>query len=143
MPIRTANAEWQGKLNDGRGTMHFDAYDGPYTFASRFEEGEGTNPEELIGAAHAGCFSMQLSGVLGKNGFTPESIRTTARVHIDKDENGFTITAVDLATDARVPGIDNATFLRLANEAKATCPVSRALGAITINLDARLEQKAA
>jgi len=141
MPIRTAEAEWQGKLNDGRRVMHFDAYDGPFTFKSRFEEGEGTNPEELIGAAHAGCFSMQFSGVLGKNGFTPESIRTTARVHIDKDENGFTITAIDLATDARVPGIDNATFLRLANEAKATCPVSRALAAVPINLDARLEDR--
>jgi len=143
MPLRTAKAEWLGKLNDGRGNMHFDAYDGPFTFTSRFEEGEGTNPEELIGAAHAGCFSMQFSGVLGKNGFAPESIRTTARVHIDKDENGFTITAIDLATDARVPGIDNATFLRLADEAKATCPVSRALAAVPIHLDARLEQKAA
>lgn len=140
MPIRTAEAEWQGKLSDGHGTMHFDGYDGPYTFASRFEQGEGTNPEELIGAAHAGCFSMALSGELVKAGFPPERIHTTARVHIDKDENGFSITAIDLATDARVPGIDNATFLRIANEAKAGCPVSRALGAVPINLDARLEQ---
>jgi len=143
MPIRIAEAEWQGKLSDGRGTMHFDAYDGPYTFKSRFEEGEGTNPEELIGAAHAGCFSMALSGDLVKAGFTPERIHTTARVHIDKDENGFTITAIDLAVDARVPGIDNAAFLHIANQAKVGCPVSRALAAVPINLDARLEEKAA
>jgi len=143
MPIRTAEAEWQGKLRDGRGMMHFDAYDGPYTSASRFEQAVGTNPEELLGAAHAGCFSMALSGELVKAGFTLERIHTTARVHIDKDENGFTITAIDLATDARVPGIDNAAFLRIANEAKAGCPISRALAAVPINLDARLEQKVA
>ena len=141
MPIRTAQAEWRGQLRDGRGTMHFDAYDGPYTFTSRFEEGEGTNPEELIGAAHAGCFSMELAGELASAGYTADFIRTVAEVHIDPSGGGFTITEINLQTDARAPGIDNATFLQIANQSKINCPVSRALAATSINLDARLLQE--
>lgn len=135
MPVRTAEAEWLGRLRDGKGTMHFDAYDGPYSFASRFEEGQGTNPEELIGAAHAGCFSMALSAELEKAGYSAVRVHTVAKVHLDPAEG---ITAIDLQTDATVPGIENAAFLHIANQAKVGCPVSKALAAIIINLDARL-----
>lgn len=138
MPIRTATAAWQGTSREGHGTMHFDGYDGPYTHKSRFGDAAGTNPEELIGAAHAGCFSMALASQLAKAGFTAESIRTTASVHIDPVDGEHAITAIDLATDARVPGIDQSTFLQLADMAKKTCPVSKALSAVPINLDARL-----
>ncbi len=138
MAIRTATAEWRGSSRDGSGTMHFDAYDGPYTWKSRFETAEGTNPEELIGAAHAGCFSMALASQLAKAGHAPEHIQTTARVHIDPVEGGYAITAIDLSTDVVAPGLDQATFLQLANQAKVGCPVSQALAAVPINLDARL-----
>lgn len=138
MAVRTAAAEWRGALQDGNGTMHFDGYDGPYTFKSRFGEGQGTNPEELLGAAHAGCFSMALSGELNQAGYVPESIRTTARVHIDPSESGFTITTIDLQTEARVPGISEDDFRRIADGAKKGCPVSRALTGVTINLQAKL-----
>ena len=140
MPKRTAEAEWNGTLAEGDGRMAFEggAFSGPYSFQSRFEEGEGTNPEELIAAAHAGCFSMFLAGVLGGAGHTPESVRTTARVSIDRDDGGFSITRSDLETEASVPGIDADEFQRHAEEAKRECPVSRALGAIEIGLEARL-----
>jgi osmotically inducible protein OsmC len=115
------------------------AYEGPYSFQSRFEEGDGTNPEELIAGAHAGCFSMALSGELGRAGHEPESIETTATVHIDKVEGGFGITRIELETRARVPGIDADEFQRLAEAAKQNCPVSRALAAVeTIELNAEL-----
>jgi osmotically inducible protein OsmC len=115
------------------------AYEGPYSFQSRFEEGDGTNPEELIAGAHAGCFSMALSGELGRAGHEPESIETTATVHIDKVEGGFGITRIELDTRARVPGIDADEFQRLAESAKQNCPVSRALAAVeTIELNAEL-----
>jgi osmotically inducible protein OsmC len=115
------------------------AYEGPYSFQSRFEEGDGTNPEELIAGAHAGCFSMALSGELGRAGHEPESIETTATVHIDKVEGGFGITRIELDTRARVPGIDADEFQRLAEAAKQNCPVSRALAAVeTIELNAEL-----
>jgi lipoyl-dependent peroxiredoxin len=142
MPKRTANARWDGTLQDGNGTMRMKsgAYEGPYTFQSRFEEGEGTNPEELIAAAHAGCFSMALSGDLGRAGHTAESVETTATVHIDKVEGGFGITRIVLDTRARVPGIEGDEFQRIAEGAKQNCPVSRALGAVdTIELKAELE----
>ena len=106
------------------------AYEGPYTYMSRFEEGQGTNPEELIAAAHAGCFSMALSGALVRAGFTPRSIRTTARVHIENTGSGFSITRIDLETEGDVPGIDAAAFQQQAEGAKQNCPVSRALGGV-------------
>jgi osmotically inducible protein OsmC len=139
MPIRTANAKWTGSTQ-GSGTMAFGsgAYEGPYSFQSRFEEGDGTNPEELIGAAHAGCFSMALSLAIGQNGHTPESVETTAKVHLDKQGEGFAITKIELTTRARVPGLDADGFQELANLAKQNCPVSRALASIEIALDAEL-----
>ncbi|MDB5033457.1 MAG: peroxiredoxin [Chlorobi bacterium] len=140
MPIRSANAVWEGSLQTGNGTMKLPsgAFEGAYSFSSRFEEGTGTNPEELIGAAHAGCFSMALSGALGRNGFTPERIATEARVHITKSDAGFTISRIDLQTEATIPGIDDAKFQEIAAGAKAGCPVSRALAGVEINLDAKL-----
>lgn len=141
MAVRTATAEWTGQLKDGNGHMRFGggAFDGAYSFSSRFEEGKGTNPEELIGAAHAGCFSMALSGELGKAGHDPRSVSTTARVHLDKSDSGFTITRIALETEADVPGIDRDEFRRIAEAAKDGCPVSRALsGGPEISVDARL-----
>jgi lipoyl-dependent peroxiredoxin len=140
MPVRTAEAEWNGDLPSGKGNMEFGggAFSGQYSFGSRFEEGEGTNPEELIAAAHAGCFSMQLSGLLGRAGHVPDSVQTTAKVHVDKDDGGFSITRSELETEASVPGLSDEEFQSVATEAKETCPVSRALGAIEISLDARL-----
>jgi osmotically inducible protein OsmC len=125
----------------GTGTLRTEtgAVDGRYSFSSRFEDGSGTNPEELIAAAHAGCFSMALSGALTRAGHPPESVRTTAKVHLEKGEAGFSIVRVALVTRAKVPGIDAATFQEKAEGAKAGCPVSRALAAIEITLDAELE----
>ena len=141
MPKRTANARWDGSLQDGQGTMRMasGAYEGPYSFQSRFQEGDGTNPEELIAAAHAGCFSMALSGELGRAGHEAESVETTATVHIDKVEEGFAITRIELDTRARVPGIDADEFQRIAEGAKQGCPVSQALAAVeSIELNAEL-----
>jgi osmotically inducible protein OsmC len=141
MPKRTASAVWKGSLQEGAGTMKVasGAYEGPYSFQSRFEEGDGTNPEELIAGAHAGCFSMALSGELGRAGHEPESVETTATVHLDKGESGFGITRIELDTRARVPGIEADEFKRLAEVAKQNCPVSRALAAVeTIELYAEL-----
>lgn len=141
MPKRTANARWEGSLTEGSGTMRLatGAYEGPYSFQSRFEEGDGTNPEELIAGAHAGCFSMKLSGELGAAGHTAESIETEAVVHLDKVEGGFDITRIELRTRARVPGIENDEFQRLAQAAKEGCPVSRALAAVeSIEVQAEL-----
>lgn len=140
MPIRKANAEWNGDLIKGKGTVALGsgAFKGNYSFGSRFESGIGTNPEELIGAAHAGCFSMAFSAILGNAGFTPTSIKTEAKVHIDKIGDGFTITKIELEIIGTVPGIDAATFEKHANEAKAGCPVSRALTGTQITLVAKL-----
>jgi lipoyl-dependent peroxiredoxin len=140
MPKRKAQARWEGSLQGGAGTMAFatGAYEGPYSFQSRFEEGDGTNPEELIAAAHAGCFSMALSGELGRGGHEPESIETEATVHLDKQDQGFAITRIELATRGRVPGIDAEEFRRHAEVAKENCPVSQAL-AVDISVDASLE----
>lgn len=141
MPVRKANAVWNGKLKDGNGTMSFSsgAYEGKYSFGSRFEEDPGTNPEELIGAAHAGCFSMAFSGALGGEGYDPKSVSTTAKVHIDKVGDGFTITKIELTTEAEVPGISDADFQKIANAAKEGCPVSRALAVEEIVLNATLK----
>ena len=138
MPTRSANAEWKGNLAQGNGRIKLDAWEGPYSFASRFENGEGTNPEELIAAAHAGCFSMALSAILSGAGHTPNSVRTTAKVSVEKIGDGFTITKSHLTTEGDVPGIDEATFVKHANEAKAGCPVSRALAGVEITLEAKL-----
>jgi osmotically inducible protein OsmC len=140
MPKRSAQAEWTGDLPGGKGTMEFGggAFSGQYSYGSRFEEGEGTNPEELIAAAHAGCFSMQLAGVLGAAGHAPDAVRTTARVSVDKDDGGFSITRSELETEVEVAGLSDDEFQRHAAEAKDVCPVSRALGAIEIVLEARL-----
>lgn len=141
MAIRTADAEWKGDLPKGSGTLKTEtgALSGSYSFASRFEEGAGTNPEELIAAAHAGCFSMALSNILAKAGHTPESIRTKAGVHLEKGEGGFGITRIRLECRGRVPGMDADRFREHAEEAKAGCPVSQALKAVPIELDAQLE----
>jgi osmotically inducible protein OsmC len=141
MPQRTADARWEGSLEDGSGTMRMTsgAYEGPYSFQSRFQEGDGTNPEELIAAAHAGCFSMALSAELGRAGHQPESVDTTATVHLDKVDEGFGITRIELDTHARVPGVDDDEFQRIAEAAKKGCPVSRALAAVeNIELKAKL-----
>ena len=140
MPTRTANAEWSGSLPEGKGRMAFGsgAFEGPYSFNSRMEEGPGTNPEELIGAAHAGCFSMALSGVLGAEGHEPESIKTEAKVRFEKEGEGWAIKGVALTTRARVPGMDDEAFRKAAEVAKENCPVSQAL-AVEISLDAALE----
>ncbi len=135
MPVRTAEAIWTGTLREGRGDMKFANYSGPYTRASRFEEGEGTNPEELLGAAHAGCFSMFLSATLTKAGFTPTSIHTTAKVHLG---DGPTISLIELDTVVATPGLDDAALQAAAAESKAKCPVSKALAATNITMTARL-----
>jgi osmotically inducible protein OsmC len=140
MPKRSASAVWHGNLREGNGTMRLDsgAYAGPYSFSSRFEEGTGSNPEELIAAAHAGCFSMAFANVLAQAGHPADSVETRADVHLTKDDGGFSISRVDLHTVGRVPGISEDEFLKHAETAKATCPVSRALSAIQITLDAHL-----
>jgi osmotically inducible protein OsmC len=129
MPINTATARWEGNLTEGSGTMKTGrgGLQGAYSFKSRFEEGEGTNPEELIGAAHAGCFSMAFSKALSDAGFTPTSVDTTARVKLEKTDAGFSITKIELETVGNVPGVDDSTFQKIAEDAKAGCPVSRLL----------------
>jgi len=140
MPIRTSDATWEGELQGGKGTMRFGsgAYEGQYSFTSRFEEGSGTNPEELIAAAHAGCYSMALSGALGRAEHPPTSVNTTAKVHLDKTDAGFTITKIELATEATVPGIDDVKFQEIASATKDGCPVSRLLAGAEITLEAKL-----
>lgn len=139
MAIRKAEAVWEGSLREGKGTMKLGsgAYEGAYSFTSRFEEGAGTNPEELIGAAHAGCFSMALSAGLGRAGFTSERIRTRAEVQFEKLEPGWRIVRITLHTEAKVPGIDEATFQQQAEAAKTGCPISNALS-VPIELSAKL-----
>ena len=141
MPVRTAEARWQRSLQDGSGTMRLGsgAFEGGYSFKSRMEDGPGTNPEELIGAAHAGCFSMAFANALSQAGHQPQEIRTTASVHFDKTDQGWSITRIDLATEGNVPGVDEGTFRRLAEDAKKSCPVSKALAATPITLTATLK----
>jgi lipoyl-dependent peroxiredoxin len=138
---RKGSAVWKGGLKDGKGTVSSDSgvlSNTQYSFSTRFEDGKGTNPEELIAAAHAGCFSMALSAQLGNAGMTAESIATTATVNLEKTDAGFTITAVHLDVKAKIPGADKTAFDTAANNAKAGCPVSRVLNA-TITMDAALE----
>jgi lipoyl-dependent peroxiredoxin len=139
---RSGSAVGKGDLPSGEGklTVGDGVFEGAYTFKSRFEEGEGTNPEELIAAAHAGCFSMALSGVLGAQGVEPESIRTEAAVQILKEGEGFAIKKIELTTSARVPGIEEDAFQQAVQAAKENCPVSVALGAVpSISVNATLE----
>ena len=140
MAVRNADAEWSGGLMTGSGHMKLGsgAFDGPFSFKTRMEEGVGTNPEELIGAAHAGCFSMQFSAMLEHAGFPPDKIHTAAKVYFGPDGGGFSITKIELTTEGTVPGIDDAKFQELAAGAKANCPVSKALAGTEIVLDAKL-----
>jgi osmotically inducible protein OsmC len=135
--IRKASAEWKGGLKDGAGTVSLESgalSNAAYSFSTRFENAKGTNPEELVAAAHAGCFSMALSAELGKAGITPESIRTTAAVTLEKVGEGFSVTSSDLDVTARIPGGDRAAFQKAADAAKAGCPISKLLNAkITMN----------
>ena len=138
---RKASAVWKGGLKDGKGSISTDSgvlSDTQYSFSTRFEDGNGTNPEELIGAAHAGCFSMALSGQLGNAGLTAESINTTATVTMEKTDAGFTVTEVHLDVTARIPGASEEAFNTAANNAKTGCPISRLLNA-KITMDAKLE----
>lgn len=137
MAIRNASAEWKGALKEGAGRMQLGsgAYEGPFSYASRFESGSGANPEELIGAAQAGCFSMFLSALLGKEGFTPDYIRTHAKVHLGE---GPAITLIELACEARVAGVSEEQFQQLAETARTSCPVSKALAGPEKKLVAKL-----
>ncbi len=141
MPVRKSSAIWEGDLPKGKGKMKLGsgAYEGSYTFSSRFEEGKGTNPEEVIGAAHAGCFSMAFANILAKAGFTPKKINTVAEVVLSKVGEGFQITQINLKCEAEVSGISKDEFMKHADNAKNNCPVSRALKAVEIKLEAKLK----
>lgn len=140
MPVRNSKAIWKGTLKQGEGTIALGSgtYEGSYSFSSRFEQGDGTNPEELIAAAHAGCFSMALAHGLEQAGYTPEQVETVAHVRIDKEDKGFQITTIDLETEARVPDIKEKDFLEQAEQAKINCPVSQVLKGAQIKLQAKL-----
>jgi osmotically inducible protein OsmC len=141
---RTASAVWNGSLKEGKGTITTQSSvlsEAPYSFVTRFENGKGTNPEELIAAAHAGCFTMALSAQLGTMNFTPHTLRTSAKVTLEKLDAGWTISKIHLDVSARVPGISTSAFESAAASAKANCPVSRVLKA-EITMDAHLEQAA-
>jgi lipoyl-dependent peroxiredoxin len=140
LAVRKAKAVWEGSLINGAGKVEVESglFKSPYSFNTRFGDKKGTNPEELLGAAHAACYSMALSSMLEQNGFTPERISTEANVSIDKVIDGFKITKILLVTRGEVPGIDETTFLKFAGEAKISCPVSQALAATVIELDATL-----
>jgi osmotically inducible protein OsmC len=137
MTTRKASAQWNGTLAEGKGTMKFSTFEGPFTKASRFESGEGTNPEELVGAAHAGCYSMFLSALLSKEGLTPDSIATTATVELGQDD-GPKITSITLDVEAKVSGIEEAAFQTLVAAAKAKCPISRLFAGTDISVNAKL-----
>lgn len=140
MPIRTAEAVWEGNLAHGKGTMVFTGCRGPYSFASRMEAGPGTNPEELLGAAHAGCFSMALALALSREHTEPRRITTTAQVHFGQLGQGYAITQIALSCEAEVHGVSEARFQQLAADAKRTCPLSQALASVPIRLSAILVQ---
>ena len=139
---KKSKGRWEGKVSEGKGSMKLGsgAFEGAYSFKSRFEDGPGTNPEELIGAAHAGYFSMALSLFLEKGGYPPDRIETEAKVHIDKEGEGFKISTIELRTEGSVPGIDDKTFQEQARAAKENCPVSKALAGTEIKLEARLKK---
>lgn len=141
MAIREARAQWNGDLKSGKGRVSLEggAWEGQYSFSSRFEEGSGTNPEELIAAAHAGCFSMALSNMLAGAGHVPDSVHTTARVHLEMGDDGPSIPRIELITEASVPGIEESEFREHAEAAKKGCPVSGLLSAAEISLEASLK----
>jgi lipoyl-dependent peroxiredoxin len=140
MAVRIAKATWEGTLQEGKGTVALGSgvFEGPFTFASRFEDAPATNPEELLGAAHAGCFTMSLGAALGRAGHPATRIQTQAKVHLTKLETGFSITQIDLETEGIVPGLDAEAFQQFAENAKSGCIVSRALGNVNITLKAAL-----
>ena len=141
MPTRKAEAEWEGNLAEGSGRLKVGsgAFEGPYSFKSRFEEGQAaTNPEELLGAAHAGCFTMALTAQLSRAGIKPKRIHTEARVKLEKVGEAFTITQIELETEAEIPDVDEAAFQNYALDAKQNCPLSKALAATQINMTAKL-----
>lgn len=142
MATRTGKARWEGKFPSGKGQVQLGsgAFEGPFSFASRFENGQGTNPEELIGAAEAGCYSMALSKLLTDEGYTPLSVQTTAKVHLNKQDGDFAITSVNLETVADVDGIDEATLRKAADKARRSCIVSRALAGTDITVNAKLRR---
>jgi osmotically inducible protein OsmC len=135
MSVRSAKARWNGTLKEGKGVMSFSNYNGPYTFASRFEEGDGTNPEELVGAAHAGCYSMFLSALISKNDLEPESINTTASVTLGKDDTGPCITNIKLVCEVSCDGLSQELFDELTQGAKEKCPISRLYSGSTATID--------
>jgi osmotically inducible protein OsmC len=140
MIVRNATANWKGNLKEGEGHLELGsgAFSGPYSFRSRFADGSEANPEELLGAAHAGCYSMALSAGLSEAGHVPTSIKTTAKVRLEQTGASFTITLIELETEAKVPGLDDAAFQKFADETKKGCPVSKALSATPITLKAKL-----
>jgi lipoyl-dependent peroxiredoxin len=142
MVVRQSSAVWEGNLKQGRGKMKLasGAYEGPYSFLSRFEQGTGTNPEELVAAAHAGCFSMAFADALSQKGYVPKSVNTTAAVTLDTVGGGSKITGIQLKTEVDVPGIDEKLFLEIAADAKTNCPVSVALSSTPITLEAKLRR---
>lgn len=142
MAFRTAQARWSGNLTEGKGhiTVQSGTLDAPYDFRARTADGRGTNPEELIGAAHAGCFTMQLSALIGKAGATAKSLQTVAKVHLEQQGAGFVIPRIELELVGSVPGMDEATFKQLAETAKAGCPVSKALAGTQISLTTKFVQ---
>ena len=137
MATRQATAKWYGNLKEGNGIMKYGEVEGPFTYASRFQAGKGTNPEELVGAGHAGCFSMYLAAIMSADNFTPKSVQTTASVHLGEDD-GPKITSIDLDCEAEVPGLDADEFAQYAQTAKEKCPISRLFAGTTINLSAKL-----
>jgi len=141
MPTRKAQAVWEGTLSDGNGKMAFGDFEGAYSFASRFEEGPGTNPEELLGAAHAGCFSMALALDLEQAGFTPKRVETAAAVGLLKSGEGFSISSIELSTNVWAQGVDYDTLVRIAETTKDNCPVSKALAGVPIKVTAKLIEK--
>lgn len=140
MATRSAEAVWNGTLREGNGVMKMrsGSYEGPFTFASRFEEGDGTNPEELVAAAHAGCFSMALSADLVRAGYTPNRISTTAKVHLGPVDGKPTVHTIELITEANVPNIEDAAFQEIAQGTKQNCPISRLVTGAEIKVDAKL-----
>jgi osmotically inducible protein OsmC len=138
MSVRTAKSQWQGTLQEGKGTMNFSNYSGPFTYKSRFEEGSGTNPEELVGAAHSGCYSMFLAALISGEGLQPESVETTAKVHLGKDDTGPVVTTIELDCQVQCEGLSREKFDELSKAAKEKCPISRLVSAAEIKLNAVL-----
>lgn len=138
MAARQASATWNGSLKEGNGSFNISGYEGAYSFITRFEDGNGTNPEELLGAAHAACFSMALGAAMGRAGFDVKKVHTTAQVHLEKGEAGFSISKIVLNTEAEVGGIEDAQFQEFAEQTKTGCIVSRALSAVPMEVHAKL-----